>query len=198
MLILEILLGLLCIILLLFLVILFIPFGYRIKAVCLDEKSIRFSAFWFFGLFGFSGNYVLNRGFESMVNVLGLKIEVGKKAREKKDKKTKKKKIRMSFSAEAIKYVLTSIKKILLHFLPDRIEGYGRLGFYDPYYTGIICSIIETLRNFRFHNLNLKYVFDDEIYEGEIYAEGRIVLAYIVFIAARLYLNKSTRKIIFS
>lgn len=207
MIILKILLVLLSILFLFLLCILFIPFGYRIKAVGLDEKSVRLGGVWIFGLLGFSGGYVLNQGFEGNVNVLGLKINIDetnwfkdKKSKDKKDKKKKKKKERKKkkeFSIEAFRYVFTSIKKVLFHLMPDKIQGYGRLGFYDPYYTGITCSFVESIRGLGLHTLNLDYVFDDEVYEGEIYIEGRIVVIYIVFVAIRLLLNKSTRKLIF-
>ncbi len=47
------------------------------------------------------------------------------------------------------------------------------------------------------HQMNLDYFFEDEVYEGEIYIEGRIFLFYIVYMAVRLYLNKSVRRLIF-
>ena len=196
--ILKILFILLCILFLLLLLILLVPFGYRIKAVSLDEKRVGFSAGWFFGLLGFSGDYVFNQGFVSRVHVLGMIIKVNKKDREeeKETKKEKNKKKKRVFSVKTIKYILISIKNVLKHLMPDRIVGYGRLGFYDPYYTAMACSLIESLRSFRFHHLSLNYIFDDEVYEGEIDIQGRIFLVYIVYIAIRLFLNKSARKLI--
>lgn len=206
MLIIKILLVLLGILFLLLLMILLIPFVYQIKVISLNEKSLRFNTFWFFGLLGFSGTYVLYQGFEMKINVFGLKIKVNTKDKVKKDsiKKIKKKKKKTrnkkkkAFSFSAIKPLLLSVKKVLFHFMPDGIEGYGRLGFFDPYYTGMACSIIEALRGLHYHNLKLNYVFEEEVYEGEIYIHGKIYIVYIAYIAIRLLLNKSARKLIFN
>lgn len=202
MLILKIVFILLSILFSILMLILFVPLNYRIKGVSLDEKIISLNVLCFFGLLGFSGSYRLNQGLESKINILGIKIKLDKEEKTSKEKEKKKKKKdnknnkKRSFSVTAIKRVLGDTKKLLLYIMPDRIEGYGRLGFYDPYYTGITCSIVEALRGMGFHNINLKYVFEDEIYEGEVYIEGSILIAYIVYIAIGLLLNKATRKMI--
>ncbi len=202
MLILEILIVLLFILILLLLIILFIPFAYQVKAVSLDKKFVSFNAFWLFGLFGFSGDYVFSQGFESRVNILGMNIKPGKKNRVKKEKKKKKKnkknKKKKTFSIEAIQYSLINVIKLIKHFMPNRMEGYGRLGFSDPYYTGITSSLVESLRAVCSHNLNFDYVFEEEVYEGEILLEGRIFIVYLVYIGLRLLLRKATKKLIFS
>lgn len=82
--------------------------------------------------------------------------------------------------------------------MPNRIKEYGRLGFSDPYHTGLVCAIVETLRGSRMRNLYLDYVFEQEVLECEIIMEGRIFAVYLVFIAIRLFINKSTRKMIFN
>lgn len=204
MIILNIFIIILCILFSLLLFILFIPFGYKIKAVSLDEKSIRLKAYWLFGLVGFLGCYIPNQGFEGKMSIFGFvkKIEKGekeKKEKVKKPKKKKKKKKKFSvLSINGIRYLIRNVKKAILHILPDKIEGYGRLGLDDPYDTSVMCSFIEALRGLHLHNLYLEYVFDDEVYEGKIYIEGKIIVIYLVYITARLYLNKSTRKIVFN
>lgn len=202
----KILLVLLSILFLLLISLLFIPFGYRLKIVCMESKSIQCSAYWFFGQLRYSWSYVLNQGSKGLVYILGFKKIVGRKdkdtveiageARKKQLKKRKKTKKKRILSNEAIQYALHQLRRVLSHILPHRIEGHGRLGFQDPYYTGLTCSLLEILRSLHPHQLNLDYVFEDEVYEGEVHIEGRIFLFYIVYIAVRLYLNKSVRRLI--
>ena len=202
MLVVKILIISLFILFFLLLFILFIPFVYKFQGRGLDEKSISYSLDWFFGLFGYSGCYALNQGLESSINILGFKIKIKEKDKSKKEKakrikkKKEKKNKKKALSTEAIQYIMKSMKKILLHLRPDKIEGYGRLGFDDPYYTGMTCLFVESSRGLGWHHLNLDYVFEDEIYEGEIYIEGRIFIVYILYIVIRLLLNRSVRKLI--
>ena len=202
MIVLNILFVILCSILSILLLVLFIPFGYKAKAVSLDERNVRFNIYWLFGLVGFLGYYASEQGFEGKVNIFGFKKNIETKEKEKKEKKEKKKKKKKRIlgvlNISGIRYLLENIKKIIRHIRPDKIEGYGRLGFDDPYNTAAVCSFLEILRGWHLHKLNLDYVFDEEVYEGEINIEGRIFIIYLVYIAARLYLNKSTRKMVFN
>lgn len=198
-----ILLILLCILFLLAACILFIPFDYTLKAVSLDEKFIAFDVFWFFGLFGYTGEYALNRGFSGSARIFGFKTggsrkrkDTGKGEKTKKKSDRKRKHRRRVLSAEGIKYIAVHFKKAVGHILPNRFEGYGRLGFADPYDTWLAYSIIETIRGYRAEKLNINYVFEDEVYEGEIIMEGRVFIVYLVYLAVRLLLNKSARKMI--
>ncbi len=198
MLVLKALLVFLCILLLAVSAILFIPFGYRAEAVGLDEKRIRFKVFWLFQMLSFSGSYRYKQGFESRVSFLGFSFRTGGsgKPKEEKEKRKKEGKKRRSFSTEAVRQMLTGIRKVIAHLMPDRLEGYGRIGFDDPYHTGLLCSVVESLRGTGIHDVRLDYVFDDEVYEGEVYVKGRIYIVYIVYIAARLLLNRSARELL--
>ena len=187
----------LLILLLLLLFILFIPFDYKAKAVSLDEKHLNYKVIWMFGLLSFNGMYVVGKGNTINLSLLGIKKRLNNSEKIKKEKPSKsKKKSSINFNTEGVKYILNNVKKLIKYFLPNKIIGYGRLGFSDPYYTGITCAAIETIRPFYLQNLKIDYVFDDEVYEGNVYIEGRIFVIYIVYIAIRLFLNKSARELI--
>ncbi len=207
MLILKILLVLLWILLILLMAILLIPFSYKMRAISQEKKSVWADVHWLFGLLGVTGTYELGLGFTGKVRILGIPIKVssedlskmakGKdkdKDKKEKEKKKKKKSGRVKvFTVEGLEYVLGSVGKVIRQVLPRCFEGYGILGFDDPYYTGILSAVLESLRGIGAHNMNLEYAFDREVYEGEFYLEGRIIIIVLLYIALRVLLHKSSR-----
>lgn len=206
---------LLWILLILLLAILLIPFSYKLRAISKEEKkSVWADVHWLFGLLGVKGTYEYGLGFEGVIRILGIPIKVKeenlakwgkgkgkekkkeKKAKDKKEKEKKKSNRTKVFTIEALQYLLGRVSDVLHHVLPRRIEGYGILGFDDPYNTGLVSAVIESLRGIGVHHMNIQYAFDREVYEGEIYMEGRIVIIYFVYIAIRLLLHKSSRDLL--
>lgn len=207
---LKIFLVLLWILLILLLAILLIPFSYKLRAISKEEKkSVWADVHWLFGLLGIKGTYEYGLGFEGVIRILGIPIKVkeedlakfgkgkekdkGKKTKEKKEKEKKKSTRTKVFTVDALNYLLSRVSDVLHHLLPRRFEGYGILGFDDPYYTGIVSAVLESLRGIGAHHMNIQYAFDREVYEGEIYMEGRIVIIYLVYMAIKLLVHKSSR-----
>ncbi|QRN84645.1 hypothetical protein JR334_06520 [Clostridia bacterium] len=196
--------------LLVLLAVLFIPFRYKIRGVSKEEKSVSVDIHWLFGLLALRGIYRHGSGFEGLIRILGIPFKVDeesltkfgsdkrkdKKGKDTKEKNKKRKDRGTVFSVEALEYLFSSIRKVLGHVLPRSVEGYGIVGFDDPYYTGLMSAVIETMRGMGFHHMNIQYAFDREVYEGEIYMEGKLVIIYMVYIAIRLLLHKSSRNML--
>lgn len=211
MLILKILWILLLILLILLLFILLIPFSYKLRGVSREKKTVWADLHWLFGLLGITGTYELGTGFTGKVRIFGIPIRMSaedlskmgkskvKKEKEQEEKKKKKKKknnrIKV-FTLEGLQYVLHSVNTVLRQVLPRRFEGYGILGFDDPYYTGILSAVLESLRGIGAHNMKLEYAFDREVFEGELYLEGRIIIIVLLYIALRVLLHKSSRNML--
>jgi hypothetical protein len=191
--------GLVGLIFVILLAVLYIPIRYKLQAVSRDERRALIMVTWFGGLLRFSFQYQQGQGFKSQFSLFGKMIKPGphKKTKKQARKKKARKRRKQIFQPQAAQTIIASLAKVLKHLLPTRVEGYGRLGFADPYWTGITCAWLETLRGFKIHHLNLEYIFDREVYEGEILVEGAIYLAYIVYIATRLLLNRSAREMMF-
>lgn len=195
---------LLWVLLIIVLAIFIIPFRYKMRVVSQEEKSISVDIHWLFGLLGIRGIYRYASGFEGTIHILGIRQKINekklakhgngkRKGKKEKDKKGERNRV---FSVEAFKYLLSIIRNVLCHVLPRRIEGYGLVGFGDPYYTGLLSALLESLRGIGYHNMDIRYAFDREVYQGEIYVEGRLIIIYLVYIALRLLLHKSSRNML--
>ncbi|WKY46176.1 hypothetical protein Q5O14_08845 [Eubacteriaceae bacterium ES2] len=97
---------------------------------------------------------------------------------------------------DIVKYILYDFNKLLKHLMPKKFEASGTIGFDDPYHTSIFCMLMEIFRGYKLHDIQIQYVFYEEVYEGKFYLEGKIRLIYIAYIAIKLMLNKSVRKMI--
>ena len=180
---------------------LLIPFDYRVHALSLVEHSADFRLSWFFGLIGVAGEYEIAKGFSGRAKILGISVNLADKGKkdkeEKKEKKNRQKKKKSGgLSYEGLKVICRNGKAVLRANLPKKIEGHARIGFSDPYHTGIFCSWMEFLRGIRVHNLKIDYVFEDEVYEGEVMAEGRVFLIHLAYLALKVLFNKSARRLL--
>ncbi len=204
MIVLYILFSILSFLLLLLVCLLFIPFEYYCKGVRLMKENLTFAVVWFWGLFGFQGVITREDGFNGSVIILGFRIKVRgnsekkEKPEKKKKKKSKRFKIQSFLSPHSIRLLLATIQKSMKHILPGRIEGYGRLGFEDPYYTGLVSAFLESLKHVHLHSVDIEYCFDEEVYEGELYIEGRLFLVYLAYLVVRFFINRITHKLSFN
>ena len=203
------------VLLVLLLLILFLPFVYELYALNNEEKQlVKLDAYWLFGLLAVGGSYEKGQGFMVLIRILGIPIRIreddlmkmagkktkkdksGQKEKKKEGKKKKESTRKKLVTREGIQLLVESAGNALKHILPRRISGYGIVGFEDPYYTGLLAAWVETLRGLGVHRMNLQYVFDREVYEGELSIEGRITMVYFVYMALRLLIVKPSRELL--
>jgi hypothetical protein len=83
--------------------------------------------------------------------------------------------------------ILNSTIKIVKYILPDRFIINGRLGFEDPYYTGLFTAGYYSMYSIiNRYDIDIQTVFDKEVYEGEGGLEGSISIAFILLLLLRI------------
>lgn len=209
MLLIKIILYVLLALFILLLMVLIIPFDYQAKGEYGNEKKLSFKVLWLFGLVTFSGSYSPVSGMIGAARLFGFKIKLDMnslKVKEKKPKGSKPEKKKSprkrtfrpgSMDRETFFYIIGSMRKLLRHILPRSVEAQGVLGFEDPYYTGLACIVLENLRGLHLHKIRIRYVFYDEVYEGQFRLAGRIRLIYAAYVTLRVLVKKPVRKLIF-
>lgn len=176
--------------------ILIVPFEFKVDAQKKETIFINTRVSWFLGLFGFHYTKVYSQQPIMYICIFGLKKRINMNKTNKKEKKAEKESkekesSRNYLELEFIKCVLVSIKKGLNHIKPRKFVIEGSIGFEDPYVTGIACAVINVFRQeLKKANIKINTVFEDEILEGKGSIQGRVVLAYMAYIALRLYLSR--------
>lgn len=92
--------------------------------------------------------------------------------------------------------IFRQVRRLVRHVLPRRIRGQVTFGFEDPYYTGQVLSIASILYPYYYKSLKLYPVFDQVKLEGEIDFKGRIRMATVLILSARVYLDKNFRTLL--
>lgn len=97
---------------------------------------------------------------------------------------------------EAMEFLWKKTKGLLHHILPRRMTGRIHFGFEDPSKTGKTLAYFSMLYPFTKENLVIEPEFETEelILEGDIAFRGRIRLAYLVYVALSVVLNKNIRR----
>ncbi len=176
--------------------ILIVPFEFKVDAQKNEITFIKAKVLWFFGAFGFHFTKVYSQKFIMYIRVFCFKKRINiSKANKKEIKVERKPKEKDNYinymEPEFLKCALNCMKKALKHIKPKRLEIEGRLGFEDPYITGIACAVLNVFhQEFKMTNINVNTVFDEEVFEGKGLIKGRVVLVYMAYIALRLYLSR--------
>lgn len=199
MIILEILGFILVALLILLVLILIVPIEFRLYGQKQEETFFKASVILFKGAVVFQFLKTFSEQARMQVSIFGFKkkiemSKVSKKEKENKKEKPKKDSSRNYLEPSFLKCALKCLTKVLNHIKPKKFVIEGRVGFEDPYVTGIVCAVLNVLyQELKKANINVRTVFDDEIFEGKCLIQGRVVLAYIAFIALRLYLSRPVR-----
>lgn len=207
MILLSILKGILWIFLILLLSVLCIPVEYGFSGYKDEEYELRGEISWLFR--GLKASILKKSGSKMAValNLLGFKItpkdhlsKPSKKKKEKKEKKEKKSKrkreLKDFISKPLLHKVLDFIGSILKHIRPRVLSIDGRIGFDDPYYTGLIAMFLYSLApSLNDYPIHVVPVFEEETLEGRFQVQGRIIMAVLVFVSIRLLLSKPVRNI---
>lgn len=181
--------------------IMFVPIKFKIHGQKYEKTFLKARVIWFKGLIGFHFIMIAPQKMQMYARFFGFKkkIEADKFKRDKerpKDKEKDKgeKASRNYFEPDFLKCAFLSLKKVLWHIKPRKFIVEGRVGFEDPYVTGLMCAVLNILyAELKKANINIKTVFDDEVLEGRCLIQGRVVLAYVAYIALKLYFSRPVR-----
>lgn len=79
---------------------------------------------------------------------------------------------------------------------PSKLEGKVIFGTGDPAFTGQILGILGVIYGILPKEVSFTPDFEEERYEGKIYAKGKIRLIHVLIIAIRLVLDRNVRIIV--
>ncbi len=176
--------------------ILIVPFEFKVDAQKNEITFVKAKVLWLFGAFGFYFTKVYSQKAIMFIRIFCLKKRINISKANKKEKKVERKSKEKENSVnymepEFLKCALNCIKKVLNHVKPKEFAIECRLGFEDPYITGIACAVLNVFhQELKMANINVNTVFDEEVFEGKGLIQGRVVLAYMACIALRLYLSR--------
>jgi len=176
--------------------ILIVPFEFEIDAQKDENLFVKASVSWFFKFFGCDYTNVYSQKADMYIRILGFqkRINISKTNKKKKidkEKTEKKDASRNYLDSEFLKCAFKCIKKLLKHIKPKKFLIDGRVGFEDPYITGISCAILNVFsKELKVANISVNTVFDEEIFEIKGLIQARVVLAYVAYLALRLYLSR--------
>jgi len=88
--------------------------------------------------------------------------------------------------------------KLIKHIKPKVFRVSGRLGFEDPYDTGMTAAVLSTFGMAINRYVDIRPVFTEEVVEGSFAIRGRVVLAFLLFISMKLLLSRSGRRAVFN
>ena len=86
-----------------------------------------------------------------------------------------------------------TVYKVILHVIPQKMEGLLHYGFEDGYTTGRICSWTACFYPIYADSLDLVPDFDRQVLEGNLKGRGRIRLGFFVRLLIWLLLKKEVR-----
>ncbi len=185
--------------LVLLVIVLIVPIGFKVYGQKYEKIFFKASLKWFVGAVGFG--FIKDYSKESVmyIRILGFKkiidgSKFNKKDKKKEDKKEKvkeKDKTRNYLDSRFLSCAFECLKKVLNHIKPKIFLVKGKVGFEDPYVTGVLCTILNVFNSeLNKANIKVRTVFDDEIIEGKCLIQGRVVLAYLAYLALKLYLSR--------
>ena len=93
----------------------------------------------------------------------------------------------------AFAHIWLRIRKVFKHLLPGKIAGRIHFGFDDPYTTGQALAAVSPFYGLYAKSLVLEPDFTEKVLEGELHIKGRIRAGYLLWTAARLFLDRNFR-----
>lgn len=78
---------------------------------------------------------------------------------------------------------------------PQNISLEGQVGFYEPHLTGMLAAFLCSVKGAcPKYSSSLELVWDEEVFDLEMKAEGKVLLAAVLFHLLRFLLAKKTRR----
>lgn len=97
--------------------------------------------------------------------------------------------------SEPVKRAWKDIKKYLLrigkHFRPRKLQGTLRFGLEDPASTGQILGVMGMLMPLYRDHIVIAPDFEQKIFEGQLYAKGRLQAGFFVTLLVQVILNRN-------
>lgn len=91
---------------------------------------------------------------------------------------------------KAVSKLINIIKKLLKHVLPRKIKGNLTFGLEDPAMMGQILAILGMAMPIYKDNLKIQPCFGVNMIQGDIKAKGKIRLAYLLYLAVLVLIDK--------
>ncbi|NLL01025.1 MAG: DUF2953 domain-containing protein [Clostridiales bacterium] len=88
------------------------------------------------------------------------------------------------------RFTFESLKKLLKHILPRKLESRLIFGTGDPCSTGQLLGVFAFLYSFYGDNLQITPDFENKVFKGSHYARGRIRIGTLLIIVIKLLLDK--------
>ena len=197
--ILNVILVILLVLAVVLILVLFIPINYRFYGKINDELSYGGSFSWLLGCVKtmlISENMKPNFQVILFGKVIKVKTKSGRKPKKKNDSKPK---IKNKFPGwNFIKEAIYFFGDILNIIRPRVFKITGTYGLEDPFATGYINAFLCMLNGVIPEGcIELAAVYDDEIIDIDMMAEGDLKLFIIGFRSLKFVLKKENRKIIF-
>lgn len=92
--------------------------------------------------------------------------------------------------------LLQSVKKVLKHLGPAKINGRVKFGTGDPCSTGQALGVLSLFYAYYGESVTIIPDFEEKILEAEIWARGRIRLGTLLALALQLWLHKDFKAVV--
>lgn len=94
---------------------------------------------------------------------------------------------------EAFSFLKEEALVLLKHIRPRRIKGYVHFGFDDPSYTGKLLGLIYMILRGSPKEFRINADFENQVFDGEIHAKGRVQCYLLLIVGIRLYKNDNLK-----
>ena len=189
--------------------VLFVPVKYSISGKIDEDNQICIKAFWLFKLFKTVICFQDRIKPDVDFTVFSHRMKTGEDKHKEKEsacgkKKKPGKKRKKIYPAqvlndEMLKSVEVLSSDLVRFFKPKKFVLSGRLGFIDPYHTGVLCCFLYNFDDLMQRSgINIAAVFDKEVFEANLEIEGKLTVAAILWIFIKFALSKQVRIIILS
>lgn len=104
--------------------------------------------------------------------------------------------LREEHNKSGIKKIFVSIRRVLKHIAPKKIQGVVHFGTGDPCSTGQTLGAIAACYGFYGDKISIIPNFEEEVLDGELFLKGRIRLVTLLIIAIKLILDDNFKRLI--
>lgn len=88
------------------------------------------------------------------------------------------------------------VKNLFRIFKIHSFKIQGKVGFYEPHLTGQLAAFLYSVKSAcRNYSSDLELVWDEEVLDLEVKAEGKVLFAAVIFYLLRFLLSKNTRRV---
>lgn len=104
--------------------------------------------------------------------------------------------LQKSYTKLAWKHLKQSLFRLWKHVRPRKYHGIVRFGMEDPATTGQVLGVAAMLMPLYKEHIVVAPDFEQQIFEGEIYAKGRVQIGFFAIWILKLLLNRNMMKTI--